>query len=750
MLTMDLGMSAGSGTRSALPSIHSRLCLYDATVRIELDKHLCHPRVESYVKADENLLVIHVRDVSPLVANTTRLFFSRPEDIELDQSELEIVDDIILMRMNMPEAGWYASGIRVIPRPSSAFREDVLPRIRPQYHPPEIGAVETQVSGRYGILSVSGDFDIFITVVTSMDSENPDHEVKARLESLSETDPASLRQPHDKWWAGFWQRSWVELGDKALEQLFYASLYVLAGAYRKAPMPGLLGFSYGPTPGPLQISPWTGNYTQDLNIQCPFFPVHALNHSELFDAYLETYDSFLPQARQAARQIWNARGAHFGLNANALGDSTHIAGYARFCLMGSYVALMHCLCWKYTRDEDRMRRWIYPFLKEILAFYLDVMNKGEDGKYHLWPAGAVELDVLDCADPVQTVSMLKICLATAIEGSKILDVDQELAEQWSEVLENLPDYPTAEDARGRTVVVDGVGIPANHHVGQAGCLHPVYPCGEIDDTSPLNLLQLYRDTFYSVLDKTAQTSYAIEKGFYYSCVWQCFFRAMTSLRLGSTDEFREQWLPMFLRAYVKPNGLVSHDATVVVDSEASEANLSNIPEESLEDVGEEMPKFEPWCGHGGASTPNPRAREMSAALIEANADFLTMMTEALLQSHNGIIRVFPGWPKDRDAQFVNLIAEGNISVSSRTTQGVVDYVVLKNRRPVFAEVQLKPPWSKDILHLSLKPKEQIVLHSGGTNNTGDIPEQKPRQEIEQAQPRTILKDIWLGKRNIYK
>ncbi|MCL5103837.1 MAG: hypothetical protein M1133_06955 [Armatimonadetes bacterium] len=744
-LTMDLAM--GSSVRSALPSVKSRLSLYDATVSTQLDKHLCHPRVESFVMADENALVIRVRDVSPIVSPATSLHFTRPEDVELDQPEMECDGDTVLMKMQMPEAGRYAAGIREVPRLSTAYRDDIIPRIRKQYRPPEVGSVQSSVAGRHGILRVNGDFDVYIAVVTSLESDDPMTEVIARLERLSHTDYEVLRHTHEQWWSEFWQKSWVELGDKPLEQLFYTSLYALGCSYRYAPISGLLGLFYGPSVGAFQMSPWKGEYTQDLNIQCPFFPVHALNHSEIFDAYMDTYDSFLPNARKAARDVWSADGAHFGITINAMGLSATVLGGNRFYTAGSYVALMHCLCWKYVQDEERLRTRIYPFLKEILAFYLHIMNKGADGKYHLWPVQAFELDILDCADPVQTVSMLKVCLTTAIEASELLQIDKELARRWREVLADLSDYPTGVDDKGRSVVVDGVGIPATHHVGQAGCLHPVYPCGEIDEFAEQNVLAMYNDTLDSVVDKTAIISYADECGFHYGCAWLCFFRAMTALRLGRVEEFWSNYIPMFLRAYSKPNGLISHDAAVVAHSDASESNLANIPDESLMDVGEQMPKFEAWCGHGGGASPNPRCKEKSVAVIESSSDYLTMTTEALLQSHNGIIRVFPGWPKDKDAQFVNLIAEGNIAVSSRLVGGEVEFVSMQNRQSTRIEVRLKSPRTGETLLVVLNAGEAVLLRSNELMRDVDAPEQKPLLPIEPAQPRLLCKNVWLGRPN---
>jgi hypothetical protein len=300
------------------------------------------------------------------------------------------------------------------------------------------------------------------------------------------------------------------------------------------------------------------------------------------------------------------------------------------------------------------------------------------------------------------------------------------------------------------VVLDGDGITPNHHVGQAGCLHPVYPCAEVDEFADPATLALYGRTLDSVVDKTAEKVYAIDKGFHFLCVWQCFFRAMTALRLGRAKEFWQVYLPMLLRVYSKSNGLMSHDASVVVGSTASEANLRHVPSLTLDDVGEKMPVFESWHGHSGTASPNPRTKERSIPLIEANADYLTMMTETLLQSHGGVIRVFPAWPKTREARFAGLVAEGDVRVSAKISGGKVRFVTLRGGPNVgvtgSGTVRIKSPWTGKIEAYRLAPGGAITLTSRGAVKAAPV--LKPGR-IEGARPRRLHQDrwasLWLGR-----
>jgi len=421
-------------------------------------------------------------------------------------------------------------------------------------------------------------------------------------------------------------------------------------------------------------------------------------------------------------------------------------GNYRFFYGGSYVALMHCLCWRYRRDVDQLRQWIYPFLREILAFYLSIARRGDDGVYHLWPAHNPELNLANSSDPVQNICMLKICLETALEAAALFGDKGEDVERWRDLLEHLPAYPLAESAFG-TRVLDAVGVPPNHHISQACCLYPVYPCGEVDALSPPDALALYQRTFDVAVEQIAQKVYALDRSFYFNCAWQCFFLAMSALRLGRVTEFWERYLPLFLRSYAKPNGLFSHDATVIVDPALSELNLTRIPDKILRDVNEDMPVFEPWCGHDGGSTPNPLAKAFSTPLIEVSADYLSMITETLLQSQNGIIRVFPAWPKGKPAQFFRFVAEGNVYVSAKTGGQGVEFIHFERGPHCLAQrLRLLSPWTQHVEELEFAT-DSLTLTVAGVASTAPV--MAPVQPCTEAQPRIFYQDsngpLWLGR-----
>jgi len=72
-----------------------------------------------------------------------------------------------------------------------------------------------------------------------------------------------------------------------------------------------------------------------------------------------------------------------------------------------------------------------------------------------------------------------------------------------------------------------------------------------------------------------------------------------------------------------------------------------------------------WCGGGG---------------LENNSTVPNTLNEMLLQSHEGILRLFAVWPKDKPARFVNLRAYGAFLVSAELKDGVVTGVKIVSER----------------------------------------------------------------------
>ena len=114
------------------------------------------------------------------------------------------------------------------------------------------------------------------------------------------------------------------------------------------------------------------------------------------------------------------------------GHTTHIlASTAR-------IALLYWSRYEYTMDEDWLRQRTYPMLKGTVEFYRNFpnMQKGDDGKYHLYHVNNGE-PTWNVTDPPMEMVALHRLLPTAIRASEILDTDKDLRHLWQEFNDNL-------------------------------------------------------------------------------------------------------------------------------------------------------------------------------------------------------------------------------------------------------------------------------------------------------------------------
>ncbi|MFC1601380.1 glycoside hydrolase family 95-like protein [Candidatus Sumerlaeota bacterium] len=87
--------------------------------------------------------------------------------------------------------------------------------------------------------------------------------------------------------------------------------------------------------------------------------------------------------------------------------------------------------------------------------------------------------------------------------------------------------------------------------------------------------------------------------------------------------------------------------------------------------------------------PNGLTHHAGGGLEDANGVTSTL-NEMLMQSHEEVVRLFPVWPKTKDAAFCRLRAHGAFLVSAEYREGCVQYAVIESERGVDCTVH--NPW----------------------------------------------------------
>jgi alpha-L-fucosidase 2 len=101
-----------------------------------------------------------------------------------------------------------------------------------------------------------------------------------------------------------------------------------------------------------------------------------------------------------------------------------------------------------------------------------------------------------------------------------------------------------------------------------------------------------------------------------------------------------------------------------------------------------------WIAHGGGG-------------VETCSAVPSFINEMLLQSYEGIVRVFPSWLNGKDARFKDLRAYGAFLVSSEKTNGQVTYVKILSEKG--RECTFENPWGDSAVVLERNGRKAETL-----------------------------------------
>lgn len=482
-----------------------------------------------------------------------------------------------------------------------------------------------------------------VAIVTSFESKDVvAAAVNLAKEALME-DESVLIAKHEEVWKTFWSRSGLEIDDSLLQRTWYRGLYFLRCISKAGVQcPGLYASLVNNTPG------WHGDYHLNYNLQQVLWAAYAANQTELIEPYDRLMLEYLPRARWLAKQIFDMGGAYYphvmyayeppdpekckSVNGrqyihHVWGMTIGVAGFAVQPVWWHY---------KYAPDKEFLKSTAYPLVKEVALYYADFIDQCEGGeKVRFGPSVSPEhhgwtpnLSLnYDCAFDI---AMAHYTLAAAIEGATVLGCDADLVERWKKSIDRLPDYPTT--GLKNPLVVDVAGAqPMNYNIHVPTT--PVFPGDVVTMESPEEHRELFKRT---IRDDRWNGNNAT--------VMLAVCRARMQMP-GTID-----WLRREVKARTKPNGTMTFQR---IQKKRTRWNA----------FGHYTEQF----GTGMA------------------------VSEMLLQSVGDIVRVFPCWPKDKNAKFDQLRTQGGFLVSAEHRAGG-EIGPIKIQSTVGGTLRIVSPW----------------------------------------------------------
>ena len=219
-----------------------------------------------------------------------------------------------------------------------------------------------------------------VAVVTNFDSE--EYESKA-IEIALACDYDKAKSETEKKWTDFFSASKVTLQDKEIEKFYNSSLYHLAGCMgnREFP-PGLFGNFVTD-----DFFPWAGDYHMNYNYEAPYYCIFSANHPELFDGYMAPINDMRDEATRMAK-LFGCGGYAFPVSfgpkamdvysqADCKEHGILFLGQKSHAAYGCVIPIMH---WFSTYDKEYALENYYDFVLNTAKFWEDYLVK-ERGRY---------------------------------------------------------------------------------------------------------------------------------------------------------------------------------------------------------------------------------------------------------------------------------------------------------------------------------------------------------------------------------
>jgi alpha-L-fucosidase 2 len=435
---------------------------------------------------------------------------------------------------------------------------------------------------------------------------------------------------HSTWWNTFWASSSISVPDSILEKQWFLEMYKFGSAARKDAPPISLQAVWTADNG--KLPPWKGDFHNDLNTQLSYWPAYSSNHVDLEEGFID----WLFNNRTAFKDYTNKYFDRNGLNVPGVATLTGnpMGGWIQYSFgptVGAWLSQHFYLHWRYTMDREFLQKKAYPWIKDVAVFLEELSVKGSNGKRKLPISSSPE--IFDNSAKAWfpeisnfDLSLIRWTFEKAAELAGELSLNDE-AEKWKKILSELPDFTIDE----KTGFMFAPGIPYNQSHRHFSHLMAFHPLGLIDYSNG--------DSDKKIIDNTLANLKAVGPDWWcgYSWSWLGNLYARAFKGEEAADALR-----IFATCFCLPNSFhVNGDQTK---------------------TGKSKMTYRPFT-------------------LEGNFAFASGLQEMLIQSHTGIVRLFPAIPASwKNVSFQSLRTEGAFLVSANLINGRLRSVTISSEK----------------------------------------------------------------------
>lgn len=587
-------------------------------------------------------------------------------------------------------------------------------------------------------------FTLYLTVAIGVTADAAFETACSRLCSAAENEYL-IYSNHIAYWKSFWEKTDIKIDNAYYEALWYLNAYYgnseMRGEYPPHFCNGIWGFNH-------DFVPW-GHFFH-FNMQLQYWGHLASGHTELMKPYLLFRYKQLPSAMRFAKKYYGVDGALYTdvTGANAVCDENTISNLSP-CAQISHDFWNYYL---YSGDKEFLFNYGFPVIYQSAVFYTNLVQKGEDGYYHIYKSQAYESSpIMD--DVIVDHSAIRVLLTTAVECMTLMAEENRLEDEydrrneWKVILENLApiklipmeddEYRIENDemyidrgwAKGtkidsNLVPVTGVFCGEKRKPDEAELEDSEYwSTVKKGDLIRSSFLTDKRKPYYGMPDPEYSAVYPnpcvglkdrdsdlfkgmvnlmrLKKPFVITDTEQVTYNekeeytamgwsmdAIVLARLGMAERLEARLNDSIMAWQVYPNGLGHYGGYSMLKESFLRFYCNKVRDC---DVPDDRIPFPAW-----------EFRHFDLEMLPITA---MAVNEMLLQSFEGRIRLFPACKKTFSGSFKLYAANGAL-VYSQMTNGRVDYIYLEIKRG--GNIDIVNPWECDAADVYAADGKQTV------------------------------------------
>lgn len=467
---------------------------------------------------------------------------------------------------------------------------------------------------------------------------------------------------HTIWWEKFWSKSSIEIPDEVLQKQWYLEQYKFGSAARPNTPPISLQAVWTADNG--KMPPWKGDFHHDLNTQLSYWPAYSGNHLDLEVGFLNWLWDIKPTAEKYTKEYFGKNGLNVPGVSTLLGEP--MGGWIQYSCgptVSAWLGQHFYLHWRYSMDKVFLKERAYPWISAVALFLDEFSVRRDDGMRKLPLSSSPEIhDNSREAWFTETtnfdLSLIRFTFEKAAELASELGMTND-AEKWEAILNEWPQM--SYDETGLRFAPSEAYTSSHRHFSHLMAWHPL---GLIDMANGKQDQEIIANTL-ETLDKYGPDWWT---GYSYSWLGNLYARAFDG-------ENAARALRDFATSFCLPNSF--H-----VNGDQSKSGKSKF-------------LYRPFT-------------------LEGNFAFASGIQEMLIQSHSGVVRLFPAIPNDwKKVSFKKLRTEGGFIISSSYIDGMAEIIEIE--ATVDGDISIAWGSEGNPIKKSMKKGQTVRLYSKDIN-----------------------------------